>query len=84
MDLLFHTKGFLITIIISCALFSCAKSSPISPVNVTAEGVAIKGYDPMAYFADGKPIRGLPELKTPSGKTAGNLNARNLFTIFAR
>ena len=63
MDLFFHTKGFLITLIISCALFSCAKSPPISPVNVTEEGVAIKGYDPVAYFADGKPVRGLPEFK---------------------
>lgn len=39
------------------------KSSPISPVNITAEGVAIKGYDPVAYFTDMKPIRGISEFK---------------------
>jgi hypothetical protein len=25
--------------------------------------LAIKGYDPVAYFADGKPTRGLPEIE---------------------
>ena len=25
--------------------------------------LAIKGYDPVAYFTDGKPVRGLPELE---------------------
>jgi YHS domain-containing protein len=28
------------------------------PVNTTLLGVAIKGYDPVAYFADGKPAKG--------------------------
>ena len=63
MDLSSSTKGFLLAIIISYAFFSCAKSSPISPVNVTPDGVAIKGYDPVAYFTDSRPIRGMPEFK---------------------
>jgi hypothetical protein len=31
----------------------------------TAEDIAlaIKGYDPVAYFTDGKPVRGLPEFE---------------------
>ncbi len=28
------------------------------PVNTTFLGVAIKGYDAVAYFADGKPVKG--------------------------
>ena len=28
------------------------------PVNVDAAGVAIQGYDPVAYFTDGKPVKG--------------------------
>jgi YHS domain-containing protein len=28
------------------------------PVNTTFTGVAIKGYDPVAYFTDGKPVKG--------------------------
>ncbi len=30
----------------------------IEPVNKTSDGVAIKGYDPVAYFTDGKPVKG--------------------------
>ncbi len=63
MDIFFHTKGFLIAIILSLVFFSCAKSPPISQVNVTSEGVAIKGYDPVAYFTDSRPVRGMPEFK---------------------
>ena len=35
-----------------------------SIVSVAADPVtlAIKGYDPVAYFTDGKPMRGLPEI----------------------
>jgi YHS domain-containing protein len=30
-------------------------------VNKTFWGVAIKGYDPVAYFAKGRPVKGLKE-----------------------
>lgn len=30
----------------------------VAPVNKTAEGIAIKGYDAVAYFLDGNPVRG--------------------------
>ncbi|MFZ2196829.1 MAG: YHS domain-containing (seleno)protein [Thermodesulfovibrionales bacterium] len=63
MDIFFQTKGFLIAIILSFTFFSCAKSSPMSQVNTSAEGVAIKGYDPVAYFNDIKPTMGRPEFK---------------------
>jgi YHS domain-containing protein len=29
-------------------------------VNKTSTGLAIKGYDPVAYFEDGKPVKGNP------------------------
>jgi YHS domain-containing protein len=32
------------------------------PVNVDSNGVAIQGYDPVAYFTDGRPVKGKPEL----------------------
>ena len=32
-----------------------------NPVNVTLFGVAIKGYDPVAYFTDSKPVKGESE-----------------------
>jgi YHS domain-containing protein len=37
--------------------------SPIAPVN-TADGLAIKGYDPVSYFTDGKPMRGSAQFST--------------------
>lgn len=30
-------------------------------LNVDARGVAIQGYDPVAFFTDGKPVAGTPE-----------------------
>jgi YHS domain-containing protein len=40
------------------SVLSCTRSSPVAPVNVTAEGIAIKGYDPVVYFTDQKPAKG--------------------------
>ena len=42
-------------------LISCSSSSPLNQVNVTAEGIAIKGYDPVAYFTVGQPVKGNKE-----------------------
>ena len=33
-----------------------------NPVNIDKNGVAIKGYDPVAYFVQGKPAKGRKEL----------------------
>jgi YHS domain-containing protein len=38
-----------------------------SPINVDAQGVALSGYDPVAYFADGKPTRGVEKLSATYG-----------------
>jgi hypothetical protein len=39
-------------------------SSLVSQPSFGAEiPLAIKGYDPVAYFTDGKPVRGLPEFE---------------------
>ena len=35
-----------------------ACSASINPVNVDTEGIAIKGYDPVAYFTMGRPLKG--------------------------
>jgi YHS domain-containing protein len=34
------------------------ETSPVAPVNA-AEGIAVKGYDPVAYFVVGQPTRGV-------------------------
>ena len=33
-------------------------ASPVDPVNKNRSGVAIKGYDPVAYLSIGKPLKG--------------------------
>jgi YHS domain-containing protein len=44
-----------------------------SPINVDAQGLALRGYDPVAYFEDGKPTRGAEKL------SASYAGARYLF-----
>lgn len=39
-------------------LFSAGELRAEKPVNTTFTGVAIKGYDPVAYFTAGKPMKG--------------------------
>jgi len=43
-----------IGLFLSLALFARAEK----PVNTTWRGIAIKGYDPIAYFTAGKPTKG--------------------------
>ena len=50
-----------LTIIVS--VFACKKTEPSSEINITDGNVAIKGYDPVAYFTDMKPVKGLPEFE---------------------
>jgi len=57
--------------------------SPLSfaagPTNVDARGVAIHGHDPVAYFVDGKPMKGTAERSvTVRGVTYWFANDRNL------
>lgn len=39
---------------------SCTRG-PQSFINVDKNGVALKGYDPVAYFTEGKPVKGSEE-----------------------
>ena len=38
-------------------------ATAIRPALAQDVPLAIKGYDPVAYFTDGKPVRGLPEFE---------------------
>jgi len=42
-------------------LFAAAAFA-VSPVNSNWRGVAIHGYDPVAYFTDGKPVEGKSDI----------------------
>ena len=52
--------SFLGTVLMSYAVFllSCSTPTSITPINMTADGIAIKGYDPVAYFTMGRPVQG--------------------------
>lgn len=43
------------------ALAMLGAGAQAGPVNATSGGVAIEGYDPVAYFKAGKPVRGSSE-----------------------
>jgi YHS domain-containing protein len=43
-------------------LFATAMVTGLPLALAQADPVAIKGYDPVAYFTDGKPVHGVPEI----------------------
>ena len=49
----------LVTIVFGAA--SLPARSPVDPVNRTWQGLALKGYDAVAYHAAGKPVKGSAE-----------------------
>lgn len=51
----------LITIVFCLLMVSSAFS--IEPVNKSSDGSAIKGYDSVAYFTQGKPVKGSKEFE---------------------
>jgi YHS domain-containing protein len=46
-------------LLLSFLTVSCSSSMPA--VNASDEGIAIKGYDPVAYFTMSKPVKGSDE-----------------------
>ncbi|HKU43024.1 MAG TPA: YHS domain-containing (seleno)protein [Polyangiales bacterium] len=51
--------GSALSLLVSGVVFTQAKPSGI---NTNESAYAIGGYDPVAYFEEGKPVRGKPEL----------------------
>jgi len=53
------------TVLLSYVVFlvSCSTPTAITAINMTADGVAIKGYDPVAYFTMGRPVQGQEALQ---------------------
>lgn len=62
-----------------------AKAAAGGPLNVDAKGVALKGFDPVAYFLAGAPTRGLPtHSATWQGATYHFSNAANREAFVAK
>lgn len=55
-----HIVGFLLMFLTLPALFatSAIAGKNISPINQTSKGIAVKGYDMVAYFLNGAPSKG--------------------------
>jgi YHS domain-containing protein len=49
---------FAVSLLTILTLLSCTKTPSFAPVNVNIENIAIKGYDPVAYFTDQMPVKG--------------------------
>jgi hypothetical protein len=56
-------KLVLVLAFLSSAPPALAADDPVKRVNTDASGLALKGYDPVAYFVDGKPVPGLVTLQ---------------------
>jgi YHS domain-containing protein len=58
-------SAFLIPAILLALALLAAPGAPaawaVAPVNANWRGLAIKGYDPVAYFEEGKPVQGKAE-----------------------
>ncbi len=44
-------------------LIACSEAPPLPQVNIDAGGIAIKGYDTVAYFTQGQPVKGSNEFR---------------------
>lgn len=51
-------KYLALSLLTILTVLSCTRSSPFTSVNVTSGDIALKGYDPVAYFTDQKPVKG--------------------------
>jgi YHS domain-containing protein len=75
---LFVTIGFAILFTTGSFLLPLAAHAETS-YNVNLFGVAIKGYDPVAYFTEGKPVKGEKEFQVDwEGATWRFASAANL------
>ena len=52
---------FLVVTVLAALPYSAGSSEPpVAPVNAT-DGVGLKGYDPVAYFTNGQPTKGISQ-----------------------
>lgn len=49
---------YLFALLVALGVPALASASPAPSVSATAQGVAIGGYDPVAYFTEGHPVAG--------------------------
>ncbi len=58
---IYGKRRLLLIALLVFAFSACVKSSTVDKINTTSDGIAIKGYDPVAYFVERKPLKGNEE-----------------------
>jgi YHS domain-containing protein len=72
-------------IVISLCVLAALPALALEPVNKTLlGGVAIKGYDPVAYFTDGKPVKGSKEFTMEWQKATWRFASAKNRDLFAK
>ena len=62
MPLFLRPTSLIVASLLATSVFVVLADSPRPPVN-SSKGVALRGYDAVAYFTEGKPVRGQAELR---------------------
>jgi YHS domain-containing protein len=60
-DSVIGNKYLVFSLLLVLTVLSCDSTSRGTPINSTSEGIAIKGYDPVAYFTVQRPVKGSEE-----------------------
>ena len=77
--------SYCITILICSWIFVIsASSAQVAPINVNADGIALKGYDSVAYFTLGQPVKGQAEFKHEWQGAAWLFSSEEHLTMFQK
>ncbi len=52
----------LLTTLFVCAVAASVHAEPRTLLNLDKQGVALQGYDPVAFFTEKKPVKGSPQI----------------------
>jgi hypothetical protein len=76
--------GFCVTIFGCAAQFEAQAATTERVVSNRFSGLAIEGFDPVAYFVDGRPVRGLADFEAARGGAVWRFhNEGNLASFLA-
>ena len=56
-----NSRRHLSSAILAFAAVAAFARGPVEPVDKNRDGLALRGYDPVAYFTQSKPVRGVPQ-----------------------
>lgn len=68
----------IVLFIVICSLSVFAKTT----ANVNKSGVILDGYDPVAYFTEGKPVKGNPQLSFQADEVTYNFSSQKNKDLF--